>query len=259
MRQILVGILYQNASGTIERNAIQHMKLTSALSGCQSGTAVLAQTGGGETANVTVKSNSVDDYQKNGITGNESGMEITIDSNSVTGTGPESGAAQNGIQVGFGAGGTVKNNSVADNAYSPCVSITVCSATGTGILVFQSDGVKVESNSVATDQMGIFVGGNKADVESNVVYNSLVFDGIALLGNHNVAVRNSLFHSDSDGILIQGNNNSVTGNEITGAAVGIFKISGSSGTTDAGNQISATLLRKEDPTPPAMPNPAPLR
>ncbi len=255
----LVGILFQNASGTIEHNAIQHMKLVSSLSGCQSGTAILAQTGSGETGNVTIKSNSVDDYQKNGITGNESGTNVTIDSNAVTGTGPESGAAQNGIQVGFGAGGTIKNNSVADNDYSPCVSTAVCSATGTGILIFQSNDVKVEGNSVATNQIGIFIGANKADVESNTVFNSLVFDGIALLGNHNTAAGNSVFHSDSDGILIQGNNNSVTGNEITGAQVGIFKVSASSGTTEAGNQISATLVRKEDPTPPTMPNPAPLR
>lgn len=40
------GILYQNASGIIRHNAIRHFRLTSALSGCQSGEGILIQANG---------------------------------------------------------------------------------------------------------------------------------------------------------------------------------------------------------------------
>src|ERR1700730_13420771 len=152
----LIGILYQNSSGSIEHNAVRNTKLSVSLNGCQSGDAIVVQSLGGETSKVGIDDNSVHDYQKNGITSNESGTEVAIADNVVTGLGPTTGAAQNGIQIGYGAKGGVLRNSVTDNVWSPCVSLTNCASNATGILVYQSDDVRVEHNSVATNQVGIF-------------------------------------------------------------------------------------------------------
>ena len=106
----LIGILYQNSSGSIKQNAVRNTKLAVSLNGCQSGDAIVVQSIGGETSIVSVDDNSVHDYQKNGITGNELGTEVTVSNNVVTGLGPTTGAAQNGIQIGFGGKGRVLRN-----------------------------------------------------------------------------------------------------------------------------------------------------
>jgi hypothetical protein len=59
----------------------------------------------------------------------------------------------------IGGKGGVLHNTVTDNVWSPCVSLKNCSFNATGILKFQSDAVRVEHNSVATNQVGVFAGG----------------------------------------------------------------------------------------------------
>jgi nitrous oxidase accessory protein NosD len=243
----LIGILYQDASGSIRHNAVRHMSLGPADSGCQSGNGIEVETASGSTSNVSVADNSVWDYQKNGITGNEPGTELFADRNVVSGIGPTTGAAQNGIQIGFGAGGSLTNNTVTDNVWSPCVSPTVCATNATGILIFESNGVSVANNSVATNQIGIFIGGQHSTVVSNTISNSVTLIGIALVGDDDSVRDNTLFHADEAAIYIQGNNNGVMRNEITDAAVGVLKISGSAGNTIAGNTFFATLVTIQDP------------
>ncbi len=244
----LIGILYQNSSGNIEHNAVRNTKLSVSLNGCQSGDAIVVQSLGGGTSKVSIDDNSIHDYQKNGITGNESGTEVTITKNVVTGLGPTTGAAQNGIQVGFGAKGGVFRNTVTDNVWAPCVSLTNCAFNATGILVFQSDDVRVEHNSVATNQVGIFSNGQNA-----------VFVGIDLAGDDSLASRNDVSNSGQAAILIEGNNNKVQSNEITEAPIGILKLSGTVGNTHSGNSFFDTLIPVEDPVPAHIVHVAPQR
>jgi len=255
----LIGILYQNSSGSIEHNAVRNTKLSVSLNGCQSGDAIVVQSLGGGTSKVSIDDNSVHDYQKNGITGNESGTEVTITKNVVTGLGPTTGAAQNGIQVGFGAKGGVLRNTVTDNVWAPCVSLTNCTFNATGILVFQSDDVRVEHNSVATNQVGIFANGQNAKIESNNISNSLVLVGIDLAGDDNLASRNDVTNSGQAAILIEGNNNKVQSNEITEASIGILKLSGTVGNTHSGNSFFDTLIPVQDPLPAHIVHVAPQR
>jgi nitrous oxidase accessory protein NosD len=245
----LIGILYQNSSGSVEHNAVRNTKLSASLNGCQSGEAIVVQSLGGETSRVNIDDNNVHDYQKNGITGNESGTEVTITNNVVTGLGPTTGAAQNGIQIGFGAKGGVLRNTVTDNIWAPCVSLTDCAFNATGILVFQSDDVRVEHNSVATNQVGIFANGQNAKIESNNISNSLVLIGIDLAGDNNLASRNDVANSGQAAILIEGNDNNVQSNDITEAPIGILKLSGTVGNTHPGNSFFDTLIPVQDPVP----------
>jgi nitrous oxidase accessory protein NosD len=245
----LIGILYQNSSGSLEHNAVRNTKLSASLNGCQSGDGIVVQTLGGGASNVSIDDNSVHDYQKNGITGNELGTEVVISNNVVTGLGPTTGAAQNGIQIGFGAKGGISRNTVTDNVWAPCVSLTNCTFNATGILVFQSDDVHVDHNSVATNQVGIFTNGQNAKIESNNVSNSLVLIGIDLAGDNSLARGNDVTNSGQAAILIEGNDNKVQGNEINEAPIGILKLSGTVGNTHPGNSFFDTLIPVQDPVP----------
>jgi nitrous oxidase accessory protein NosD len=180
----LVGVLFQDASGQIEHNAVRHFRLSSSLEGCQSGNAIEVETSDGAQSNVTILNNSADDYQKNGITANETGSSVTINRNVVVGLGPTNGAAQNGIQIGFGASGSVSNNNVSNHVWAPCLSLTQCETDATGVLIFQSDNVQVNGNSIGTNQIGIFTNGNNTGIVSNRVSNSLVLDGVLLAGKN---------------------------------------------------------------------------
>lgn len=66
----------------------------------------------------TISGNTVDNYQKGGIISNCAGTTVTVTNNAVTGLGPVSYIAQNGIQLGYGAKGTVSGNAVSGNAYT---------------------------------------------------------------------------------------------------------------------------------------------
>ena len=255
----LIGILYQNSSGSIEHNAVRNRKLSGSLNSCQSGDAIVVQSLGGGTSKVSINGNSVHDYQKNGITGNESGTEVAITNNVVTGLGPTTGAAQNGIQIGYGAKGGVLGNTVTDNVWAPCVSLANCAFNATGILVFQSDDVRVEHNSVATNQVGVFTNGQNTKIESNSISNSLVLVGIDLAGDDNLASRNDVTNSGQAAILVEGNNNKVQNNEITEAPIGILKLSGTVGNTHSGNSFFATLITVQDPVPAHIVHVAPQR
>jgi nitrous oxidase accessory protein NosD len=255
----LIGILYQNSSGNIEHNAVRNTKLSVSLNGCQSGNAIVVQSLGGGKSKASISDNSVHDYQKNGITGNESGTEVTVTGNVVTGLGPTTGAAQNGIQIGFGAKGGVSRNAVTDNVWAPCVSLTNCAANATGILVYQSDDVVVGNNSVATNQVGIYANGKDAKIESNNVSNSLVLVGIDLAGDDNLASLNEVTNSGQAAILIEGNDNKVQNNEITEAPIGILKLSGTVGNTHSGNSFFDTLIPVRDPLPAHVIRVAPQR
>jgi parallel beta-helix repeat protein len=245
----LFGIAFQNASGSVRRTTVRNFKLAPNLNGCQSGTAIFVQSGGGQSSSVTIDSTSLHDYQKNGITADEVGTQVLIRDNVVTGIGPTTGAAQNGIQIGFGADGSILRNTVSNNIWSPCGVAATCTAVATNILVTQSDGVTVSSNNATVNQVGIFIDGNSATVTGNLTSASSVFDGILISGSQNQVRRNDIFNAAQAGIFIDGNNNVVRNNTILDAAIGILKTSTSSGNLIQSNSIfDAPILVQDPPT-----------
>lgn len=243
----LFGIAFQNASGEISHVAIRNFKLGKSLGGCQSGTGIFVQSGGGGISNVEIEKSTIHDFQKNGITADEVGTQVSVHGNVVTGIGPTSGAAQNGIQIGFGAGGAISNNTVTNNLWSPCIAVDTCPAVATNILVTQSDGVEVTDNRAGTSQVGIFVHGNQGLVARNETFASSVFDGIRIEGDGNRVRHNRVFNGAESGIFVAGNNNMVEHNRITEAAVGILKQTGSLGNVIRFNEVFGTLVALQDP------------
>ena len=64
------------------------------------------------------RSTIITGYAKNGITIDGFGSDGDIHDNTVSGFGPTSVVAQNGIEISRGATGEVYNNSVSDNQYT---------------------------------------------------------------------------------------------------------------------------------------------
>jgi parallel beta-helix repeat protein len=243
----LIGISFQNASGELERIAVRNFKLTASLNGCQSGTGIFIQSGNGGVSKVEIDHCTVHDFQKNGITADEIGTVTIIRRNVVTGIGPTTGAAQNGVQIGFGAAGSILDNVVTNNVWSPCTAVSTCTAVATNILVTQSDGVEVSGNTAGISQVNIFVHGNNAEIERNETFATFIFDGIRLQGDQSRVHQNHVLNGAESGIFLSGNNNFVTDNVITEATIGILKETGSSGNIIAGNRFFNTRVPVQDP------------
>src|SRR5436190_2464167 len=238
----LIGVYYRNSSGKIDSLAVKNMKLGTGLEGCQNGLGIFVQSGSGGSSKVDVLNNSVHDYQKNGITANEVGTEVNIKGNAVTGIGATPNIAQNGIQIGFGAKGTVDSNSVINHIYSLCTDVDHCSAASANILIFTGDGVKVTKNNTGNAQLNIDYEGNKGEVNNNTIFQTRVFDGIDLIGNQNKANNNSVFNSEEAGVYVLGDKNDVNANMINETPVGVLIDTASTNTHVGGNQYYNTGL-----------------
>jgi hypothetical protein len=280
----LEGIYFQNTSGTITEDAVRNQYQTdfTDYGGCQNGLAINVES---TTSNnsVTISNNSVRAYQKNGITATGAatgegspGPNVTISNNSIVGFGATAmnwstpGAAENGIQVGFGAGGTVSGNNVFDNIWAPDTSSDTGDAAS-GILIFSSEGVIIQHNEVASAQFGIAtdtdsegycsnssgttISCGDADgtsILSNKVVGTQIFDAIDLCSNQNAVQSNTLYGSTESGVhiddtctnsslgTISGNNNSATTNTINEACTGVLTGTGTGNTFSPNSYANVT-------------------
>ena len=260
----LMGIYYQNSSGAVRSSLIRNQVLGGAgLIGCQSGEAIFVETGTGGTANVVAQGDFVENYQKNGITGDGAGTTLTVQSNNVQGQGPTTGAAENSIQLGFGATGSIIGNRVGGDIWAPDTMSDTNDAAA-GILVYDSPGVTIKSNIVASTQYGIAVvsdGSISADgakITGNTVAATHLFDAIDICGAGSAMVMgNILGASDESAIHLDsscGNpstGNTVSGNSINGACAGVLVGTGSGGPLGTNTTLNAamTVLTGSDVCP----------
>lgn len=283
----LVGIYYQNASGTINHVVTRNQMLATDLGGCQSGLAIYVESGytSGGTAVVTIENSSVHNYQKNGITVDGSGTVATITGNYVVGQGATPVIAQNGIQVSDGANGKVSGNTVTDDVYvnpSDCSTASPPDCVGSaGILVYDSGATSsspltISGNTVSNTQLAIVAfGDSSGTADYNAVTSNKVTgtqaasiyldDGIDLCSNNNTATSNNVFNSSGSGIHIDstctestgstGNNTTVTHNIINEACAGVLTGSGT-GSSQSSNTFYNVLQTTQagDSCPAGAPN-----
>jgi hypothetical protein len=149
----LAGIRLVEASGKISGNAMFGIRKGNSC-GCQEGIGIEVRNppldggGGPGSTRADITNNLVALYQKGGIAilGN---VDAKISKNSTLGLQPVSFIAQNGIQVSYGASGVVQDNFCDGNYY------TGANWASTGILIFESDSVKVHANTVIENQIGV--------------------------------------------------------------------------------------------------------
>jgi hypothetical protein len=122
------------------------------FNGSQHGVGVLYttinQAGGitGTAATGTLSGSTITKYQKNGVVVSGLHAVVKVLSNTVTGEGHIDYIAQNGIQVSYGASGTVTGNTVSANWYTG-PTYTAC-----GLLFYQAGGVKQNANNLFNNQ-----------------------------------------------------------------------------------------------------------
>jgi parallel beta-helix repeat protein len=243
----LIGIYYQDASGLVNQ-VVARNQTASPANGCQWGLGIFVQSGvslvthNAGTSTVTVENSSVHDFMKNGITGNEVGTALTVTSNEIRGQGSTTGAAENGIQLGFGATGKVTSNTVIDEIWAPDTSSDPGDAAA-GILVYDVAGSTVSSNHVGGTQFGIAVvgdGGTPADnatISSNVLDGTLIFDGIDVCGSSGGTISSNIvtgstqsgIHLDGTCAPVASGGTTVSSNVINEACAGI--LNGTAGNT----------------------------
>jgi hypothetical protein len=242
-----VGIYFKNAAGVITDNAVRNVLLPPGLQGCQDGLAINVES---STATaVTISNNSVRNYDKNGITASgpsgPNGPKVTITGNTVVGLGATTVIAQNGIQIGYGASGSIQNNYVADDIYlnpPDCASSNSCYGSS-GILIWASHGIAVSGNTVESTQYGIVPvswqpDGSDSDqtvIANNHIGGTQLFDAIDVCSNNNGIQKNVIYGSSQDAIHLDdscspslsyaasGSGNNVTGNTINEGCAGVLQ------------------------------------
>jgi hypothetical protein len=255
---LIVGIYFLNVSGSINQNAVRNQVQDSADQSCPNGLGIYAETGGGAVTTTTISSNTVHNYQQNGITANgygdgSAGPSVIVQNNTVDGAGSTNRPAKNGIQVGFGATGKIIGNTSIDNIWASDTNSDNGDAAS-GILVFGSTGITVSNNSVGNTQFGIVIesagAGFLADdaiVTGNKVTGTQIFDGIDLCSNGDTATSNEVNSSTEAGIHLDdscgstGNKSNVKSNTINEACAGILTGTGTSGNVTTPNTFFNTI------------------
>lgn len=195
----LVGVLYQASTGSASAT-LKHLTIGNVTpfdSGCGAGLGILAQAGttGAAKASLTISNNAVSGYGKNGVTCGDVGIKCTISSNTITTT-ATGAAAQNGVQVGFGAVGSVTDNTISGNDWTGTgtdPNPQVQSDFAAGVLLYAAgingagattSSISVNGNHLTNNQIGVEVVDSAASVKSNSILESSpgIADSIGVYG-----------------------------------------------------------------------------
>ena len=225
----LRGILLDGASGSITNNTVTD--INQGVSGCQEGNGIEARNLSAPAAlAVVIDQNTVTGYQKTGIVANGK-LVATITDNIVDdATGPVGHIARNGIQVGFGATGMVKRNTVSGNSY------TGPGAVSGGILVVGGPGyggdycrnVQIVQNTVEGADVGVYVSQYEADFSAPAsATNIKVVNNVI----SKAAVTNGYVYQA--GVSDVGNNDKIITNRISGPGYDPATLPGATFSVDA--------------------------
>jgi len=219
---MFVGILYRGVNGTIDSVTVDGINIAN-------GNAIYISSMGKE-SNVEVKGCTILNFYKNGITANYEGLTVNIHDNNIIGSGPIADVAQNGIQVGYGATGSVVGNTVSDIAYTGGEWVAC------GILFYDSSGTATD-NTVTNCQAGIVAQAGGSGTYNVAIENNMI-DATGLTDLSYIAGTGAVTWNDA-AITVTIKNNDLTGAGY-GEGVSIGSESGA-GTVNAiieGNDIS---------------------
>ena len=157
------GINLYNAGGTISNNTVLNITDTP-FSGSQHGLGIYVLNDDTVARAVNILNNDISNFQKNGITTNGNDLTANISGNTVTGIGQTSTIAQNGIQLGRGATGSISDNTISDIWY------TGSGWSASGILLYEASGtVSLENNIINNSDKGIFVDTTTVQSKGNTI------------------------------------------------------------------------------------------
>lgn len=217
------GILLRNAEGTISDNTVKNMSID--------GKETFGIVAYGD-SDVTITGNNVSEYARcgigvNGDNGTQADPHAVITGNIVTGPGMSATVtwAPNGIQIGWGATGTISGNTVRGNGWPGE------DWTGSGIIVYASEGVEVDANTVEDNETGIAVGGASS--------NTLIHDNTVAGNKYGISIQDYVV----DTII---KNNIVTNSTYDGIDICNFYGPPPTGTVIESNTITGNNTADDD-------------
>lgn len=256
------GIYFRNASGSVTHSAVSYIGLNvdGTVTGIQQGHGIYIDSATDGAASVTVTGTSIHDFNKSGIEAAFSGAVLVAKNNAITGTGPTATTAQNGVEVLYGAKGTVNSNVVSSVDYTPS------STAATGILFYQaSDDGEANDNVISESNNGVyFYLSNHNQAERNNI--SKMFNWVAVVAlqsdsnviEHNIISRAGL-EIDEPAIYICGSKNLIEDNTINEAPIGVqIDNTGSNCTGGTGNTINGNVYYSVGVIRQTLTNPGPL-
>ncbi len=177
------GVDYQASSGNLTGVSVVDVAMPTDLYGCQTGTGLGVYVYDGvfnfPAAHapdvVGIFDSTVSQYQKNGITCDDTGVRCAIFGTTVTGIGGTTLTAQNGVQIAYGASVALGYSSVTGDHYTGDVPADIDYFEpvygATGILVYDpGNTVSINHNSLSGDDISIYVqGATNATVDSNTI------------------------------------------------------------------------------------------
>jgi hypothetical protein len=152
------------SSLTMSNSTVEDIGGSALTDGCQGGVGIevgLATSAtSADSGTATLTNDTVETYQKNGITVDGAGSNAIMSGVTVTGAGPTPAIAQNGIQVSDGATATISGSTVTGNECND--SAGGCGPNGftqtqsCGLLMFDSGAVTVSSTTVSGNDIGAY-------------------------------------------------------------------------------------------------------
>ncbi|MEI9929272.1 MAG: right-handed parallel beta-helix repeat-containing protein [Rhizomicrobium sp.] len=225
----LAGIYYRNAGGTIIGSTAQNQILPDGYQGCQSGLGIFVENQASGTDSVNIEKNTVTNFDKNGITVELAAAAANITHNTVTGIGPTTLIAQNGIEVSYGATASITANTISDLIYSPDTY------GSSGIILYQLDSAEyqtptlVQGNTIDNAQYGVVLDAvngtadNLVQIHKNTITNAQ-FAGVGLysdgISDDYISVTANKIDTTTiyDGIDACSDNNTITGNTVSNSS-----------------------------------------
>jgi filamentous hemagglutinin len=242
------GVYYHDAVGQLTNDTIRNVELPTADFGCQDGLGVYVASDPGTNSSVAMTGLKVSAYDKNGITCRDVGTSCSVANSTVTGVGPTSLIAQNGIEIFHANSASLSGNTVSENIYTGggagneatgllLWDVGSLTATGNTLTLNDNDGYVfsdgatpasqsyfIENNTVsnATDKVpggqagygdGFQIDSSSAPITlSGNTITKAAENGISLLGASNVTVSDNSTSKDvGNGIYVGGPGSANTG------------------------------------------------
>jgi len=156
------GIAFWNAGGAVTGCYITGIQNTP-FSGAQHGVGIYANNNTAGPYTLDITDTTVTEYQKNGMALLGTGLVVTVDGCIATGKGAISTTAQNGIQIGNGAGGAVADCTITGHMY------TGSGWAATGLLFIGGASVAVTGGTFSDNFPGVYCQDTSATFDGLVV------------------------------------------------------------------------------------------
>jgi hypothetical protein len=212
---LFTGISGVNRDGLeIRDNQITRIQKTP-FDGVQTGFAIRLDNTDSASRSAVIDGNTLTQYQKGGIVIRGVGLDGTVTDNVITGVGPQTDIAQNGISFGRGMSGLIEGNQITDNQcnQASCGPDPTSNAQSAGLIM-------VASGATGGD---VIVRDNEFERNDTGVLSS-VSDGSLRTVDANTFTDNRYI-----GLYTEDGEMEATGNTITGGNSGVVALSGAGG------------------------------